>query len=234
MLWYPVTPCLLILCSTFLILSCIADAPLPSCAALFFLGLSVPVYYLKQRCVAEVAQQDQIQMPAARNRSGSLAAIPIATAEAFDPERSDSERTRSGSVIRMEQARRLVLAKDEEPAWDPDVIFDPQKSESERNRSGSLIRMEHARMLVLAQDEELERGTLFDPASSESERNRSGSVVRMEQARMAVLAQDGEVAEEPGSLFDPENSESERNRSGSVHRMEQARRMYLEQSNDNL
>lgn len=47
-LWYPFTPAMLILCSSFLIISCIWNDPLPSFGAILFLGASVPVFYLKR------------------------------------------------------------------------------------------------------------------------------------------------------------------------------------------
>ena len=39
---------MLILCSSFLIASCIVNDPLPSFGAIVFLGLSIPVFYLKR------------------------------------------------------------------------------------------------------------------------------------------------------------------------------------------
>ena len=69
----------------------------------------------------------------------------------FDPASSESERNRSGSVVRMEQARMAVLAQDGEVAEEPGSLFDPENSESERNRSGSVHRMEQARRMYLEQ-----------------------------------------------------------------------------------
>lgn len=46
-LWYPFTPIMLVLSSGFLILSLFVNDPLPSFAAVVFLVVSVPVFYLK-------------------------------------------------------------------------------------------------------------------------------------------------------------------------------------------
>jgi len=62
----------------------------------------------------------------------------------------ESERNRAGSIVRMEQARMVVLAHQQDDDTTILKQFDPSKSESERCRSGSLARMEAARMKVLS------------------------------------------------------------------------------------
>jgi len=62
----------------------------------------------------------------------------------------ESERNRAGSIARMEYARRVVLAHQQDDDTTILKQFDPSTSEHERCRSGSLARMEAARMKVLA------------------------------------------------------------------------------------